>query len=240
MGAGVQPAEAAAEQLHGEFALAQVVQVDIRNLEFAPGRRPDGRSHVHHLAVIKVEPGHGVARLGFSRLLLDADHPVVPVELDHAVALRVLDQVAEDDAAFLQLGAAPDDGGEIVAEEDVVAKHQADRLAGEEVPADEEGLGQPLGFGLLGVLQVQAEMRPVTEQFGEPGQVLGRGDDQDVADTRQHEHGQRVVDHRFVVHRDQLLADHPGERVEAGAGSARENDAFHWFSCKGRQGKLAS
>ena len=61
MGAGVQPAEAAAEQFHGEFALAQVVQVDIRNLEFAPGRRPDGRSHVHHLAVIKVEPGHGVA-----------------------------------------------------------------------------------------------------------------------------------------------------------------------------------
>ena len=39
------------------------------------------------------------------------------------------------------------------------------------------------------------------------GRSCGRGDHQDVADARQHQRGQRIVDHRLVVDRQQLLAD---------------------------------
>ena len=63
----------------------------------------------------------------------------------------------------------------------------------------------------------------------EVGQVGRRGDDQDVPDARQHEGGQRVVDHGLVVDRQQLLGGHERERVQAGAGTAGEDDAFHIF-----------
>ena len=49
-----------------------------------------------HLVVVEVEPGHGVVRPRRGRLLLDGDRPAVGVELDDAVALRVLDGVGED------------------------------------------------------------------------------------------------------------------------------------------------
>ena len=52
------------------------------------------------------------------------------------------------------------------------------------------------------------------------------GDDQDIPDARQHEGGQRVVDHRFVVNREQLLADQTGEWIEPRSCPARENDSL--------------
>ena len=56
--------------------------------------------------------------------------------------------------------------------------------------------------------------------------VFGRGDQQDVADAGQDQRRQRIVDHRLVVDRQQLLADRPRDRMEPGAGPAGENDAF--------------
>ena len=48
--------------------------------------------------------------------------------------------------------------------EDVVAEHQGHLLGADEVGADDEGLGQPVGRGLLGVADRDAELRAVAEQ----------------------------------------------------------------------------
>ena len=37
------------------------------------------------------------------------------------------------------------------------------------------------------------------------GLVMRRGDDRDLADARQHQHRQRIIDHRLVVDRHHLL-----------------------------------
>ena len=114
-----------------------------------------------------------------------------------------------------------------VAVEDVVAEHEGARLSGDEVLADGEGLRQAVGARLLCIGQVHSVARAVPEQALEVGEVGRRGDDQDVADARQHEGGQRVVDHGLVVDRQQLLGGHERERVQARAGPAGEDDAFH-------------
>ena len=92
-----------------------------------------------------------------------------------------------------------------------------------------EGLRQAVRAGLLGVGEVHAVARAVPEQAFEVGEVRRRGDDQDVPDARQHEGGQRVVDHGLVVDRQQLLGGHERERVQARAGPAGEDDAFQSY-----------
>jgi hypothetical protein len=54
-----------------------------------------------------------------------------------------------------------------------------------------------------------------------------RRDEQDFANPGLHQSGQRVVDHRLVVHRHELLADAVREWMKSGAGTAGQNDAFH-------------
>ena len=228
-GAGVQPRVAAAQGHDGQCSLLQVHLVERGDLQLAAGRRLDLMRLGGHVARVEVQAGDGVGALGLGGLLLDGDGPPLRIELDDAEALGVVHVVAEDrgPTRLRVLYGARQVAAEAVAVEDVVAQHERARLAGDEVLADGEGLGQAVGAGLLGVGEVDAVARAVAEEALEVGQVGRRGDDQDVPDARQHEGAKRVVDHGLVVDRQQLLGGHERERVQAGAGPAGENDAFH-------------
>ena len=65
---------------------------------------------------------------------------------------------------------------------------------------------------------------------------MRRGDDEDLSDSSQHEHRDRIVDHRLVVDGHELLAHRHGQGVEAGAGTSCENDTF----ALGHEGKVFS
>lgn len=228
-GAGVQPRVPAAQGDHGQRPLLQVHLVERGDLQLPAGGRLNLVGLGGDVARVEVQAGDGVGALGLGGLLLDGDGPPLRIELDDAEALGVVHVVAEHRCAarlrvldgLLQVSA------EAVAIEDVVAEHECARLAVDELLADGEGLGQAVGARLLGVGEVDAVARAVPEQALEVGQVGRGGDDQDVTDARQHEGGQRVVDHGLVVDRQQLLGGHERERVQAGAGPAGEDDTFH-------------
>lgn len=228
-GAGVQPRVAAAEGDHGQRPLLQVHLVERRDLQLATGGGLDLVRLGGHVARVEVQAGDGVGALGALGLLLDGDGPPLRIELHDPEALGVVHVVAEDRGPprLGVLYGARQVARQAVAVEDVVAEHQGARLAGDELLADGERLRQAVRRGLLGVGQVHAVARAVPEQALEVGQVRRRGDDQDVPDASQHEGGQRVVDHGLVVDRQQLLGGHERERVQAGAGPAGEDDAFH-------------
>lgn len=228
-GAGVEPRVASAQGDDRQRPLLQVHLVERGDLQLAARGRLHPMCLGGDIARVEVQAGNGVGALGLGGLLLDGDGPPLAVELHDAEALGVVHVVAEDrgPARLGVLDGARQVARQAVAVEDVVAEHQCARLAGDEVLADREGLGQAVGARLLGVGEVDAVARAVTEQALEVGQVGRRGDDQDVPDARQHEGGQRVIDHGLVVDRQQLLGGHERERVQAGAGPAGEDDAFH-------------
>ena len=228
-GAGVQPGVPAAEGDDGQRPLLQVHLVERGDLQLAAGRGLDLVRLGGDVARVEVQAGDGVGALGALGLLLDGDGTALRIELHDAEALGVVHVVAEDrGAARLGVpGGARQVARQAVAVEDVVAEHERARLAGDELLADGEGLRQAVGARLLGVGEAHAVARAVPEQALEVGEVGRRGDDQDVADARQHEGGQRVVDHGLVVDRQQLLGGHERERVQARAGPAGEDDALH-------------
>lgn len=228
-GAGVQPRVPAAQRHDGQRPLLQVHLVERGDLQLAAcgGLHLGGAGG--HVARVEVQAGDGVGALGLGGLLLDGDGPPLAVEVHDAEALGVVHVVAEDRGAARLgvLDGARQVARQAVAVEDVVAQHERAGLAGDELLADGEGLRQAVRRGLLGVGEVHAVARAVPEQALEIGQVGRRGDDQDVPDASQHEGGQRVVDHGLVVDRQQLLGGHERERVQARAGPAGEDDAFH-------------
>lgn len=149
------------------------------------------------------------------------------VELDDAVALGVEHGVGEDGGPALVFYRFLEGLGEVVTVEDVIAEDEAAALAGEEVFADEECLGEAVGRGLHGVLEGDAPLGAVAEQLLEARGVLGGGDDEDLADAGQQKNRQRVVDHRLVVDGEQLLGDRLRDWVQPGAGTSGENDSLH-------------
>ena len=190
-GAGVQPRVSAAQGDDGERPLLQVHLVERGDLQLPAGGRLNLVGLGGDVARVEVQTGDGVGALGALGLLLDGDGPALAVELHDAEALGVVDVVAEDRGAA-RLGVlhgARQVAGQAVAVEDVVAEDEGTRLAGDEVLADREGLGQAVRRGLLRIGEADAEAGAVAQQALEVGQVGRRGDDQDVLDAREHEGG---------------------------------------------------
>ena len=148
------------------------------------------------------------------------------VELHHAVALGVVDVVGVHHAA-LRVAVALQQVFQAGAVEDVVAEHERHFIVADKVGPDHERLRQPVGHFLHRVLEAAAQARAVAEQALKLRLVVGRGDDEHLPDARHQQDRERVVHHRLVVHRHQLLANGQRERVEARAGAAGEDDSFH-------------
>ena len=75
-------------------------------------------------------------------------------------------------------------------------------------------MGEAVRFVLDLVGQGDAELGAVAEQACELVGVLGCGDDEDLADAGEDQGREGVVDHRFVVDRDQLFAHSHRDRMK--------------------------
>ena len=98
-------------------------------------------------------------------------------------------------------------------------------VIGDKVLADMVGLRQPARFGLNGVLQIQPEIGAVPQQFLEGRAIPRCRDDKNLPNARKHEDRKRIVNLRFVVNGNQLLADRFGRRIKTRSGPSRENNA---------------
>ena len=140
--------------------------------------------------------------------------------------------VAEHGGAVFFGGSLFQGLGKRLAVENIVAQDQADVVVADELFADDECLRQAVGAGLFGVADGDAEIAAVAEQSSERGIVFGGGDDQDFAYSGQHQYGQGIVDHGFVVHGQELFGYTACDGVEACAAAAGKDDAFHVFLLK--------
>ena len=111
--------------------------------------------------------------------------------------------------------------------EDIVAQHQTDVIVANELLADDESLGQPIGARLLGIRKAHAEVRPIAQQTTEAVQVVRRGDNQNVTDASQHQDADGIIHHRLVIDGQKLFAHPLGDGVKTGAGTAGQYNAFH-------------
>lgn len=226
-GSGVQPGEAPAQQFDAQVAAFQVGLIDAGDFQLSPVAGFYLFGDVNYIVVVEVEAGYGVIGFRVGRLFFDGDGSVVVIKLHYAEALRVGYLVAEYGGALFPLGGGLQHVAQALAVVDVVAEYQAYAVIADEIFADDEGLGEAVRAGLFCVVEVNAPLAAVAEQALEALLVFGGGDDEDIPDARQHEYGERVVDHGFVVYREELFGYASGDWVEAGAGAAGEDYSFH-------------
>ena len=143
----------------------------------------------------------------------------VHVELHHTVTLGVVYIITEH-GGFALSGAghtAAQHTGESGTVEDVVTQHHAHIIISDELLADDEGLGQTVGTGLLGVFKPYAKILSVAHQALEPWQVVWCGDNQNLtyAGTQQDRDG--IINHRLVEDGNHLLADTLRDGIKAGS-----------------------
>jgi hypothetical protein len=88
------------------------------------------------------------------------------------------------------------------------------------------GLRKAIRAGLGHIFKRDTPLAAVAQHALELFLILRRGDDCDLADVAEHQHRQRVIDHRLVIDRQQLFGHTHGDRVQPCARTTSQNDAF--------------
>jgi hypothetical protein len=104
--------------------------------------------------------------------------------------------------------------GESMAIKDIVTQRQRNIRAIDKLPGDKKSLSYALGLGLHRVFESDSPFRTVSEQTLETFLFVRRVYDHYIAYTRHHKGGERIVDHRLVVYRRELLRDSPRDGIE--------------------------
>ena len=217
MGSGIQPGKPPAQKLNFQAAPIQISPVDVRDLHLAAGGRLKLPGDIHHLVVIKIKAGHRILGTGPGRFFHNIGHPAGAIKLNDAVTFGIAHQVAKNQAAGGGLHRTPQNFGKTLTVKNIVPQNQAHRAAADKRAADDKGLGQPFGPGLFGIGKGQSQPGAVTKDFAENRQIMGRGNNQNLANSRHHQNGKRVVNHGFVVNRQQLFADTQGKWIQPGS-----------------------
>ena len=89
--------------------------------------------------------------------------------------------------------------------EDIVAQNKARAIITNKIGTDSKRLCQTIRRWLLGILKVNTVVAAITKQALEARKVIRSGDYENISDTGKHKHRDRIVDHRLVINRHQLL-----------------------------------
>ncbi len=148
------------------------------------------------------------------------------IEFDDAIALGIGNRVAENAGAAGKR--CTDTLQSQAAIKKIVTQDQADGIVVDKLFADQKRLGDALGFRLYGIVNRNAPALSIAQQLLKSGDILGCRNNQDIIDAGNHQGGQGIVNHRFVIDRLQLFTGHQGQGVEPGAGAAGEDNSFSY------------
>ena len=161
------------------------------------------------------------------RLFFQGNHIPLFVKFHHPIGTRVFHVIAEDAGSFLHTCRPAKHGGESLSVEHIIAKNQTARFAVQKVGSQDESLCQSVGLllNLIGKGHSQFLTRP--QQVAEHRQVTWSRDNQHLAYACQHQCGQRIVNHRLVIHRHNLFGNRFGKRIKACSTPSGKNNSFH-------------
>ena len=180
--------------------------------------------------VVEVQAGYRPIGFGLLRFLFDRQGVEIFVKFDYAETFGVFDLITEYGCAVGLGGGLFQCLRKRLAVENIVAQNQANIVVADKFFADDKCLCQAVRTGLHGIADGNAEIAAVAEQAFERGVVFRRGNDQNIADSCQHQYGQGIVNHGLVVHGQQLFGYPARDGVEASAAAAGKDNAFHGFS----------
>src|SRR5262249_10317710 len=187
---------------------------------------PDLARITYNVIIVEIEARYRPVRHGAFWFFDDAASPPVFIERHHSVSFGVAHLIGKYRRASIARTRNSKHLRQAVAKKYIIAEHKRTRALTNEIRSDQKCLRKSFWLWLYRVAKSDTPLAPVTQQPLKLSAIIRRRDNKDVANTSKHQRRQRIIDHRFVENRQQLLADTAGYRIEPCSTAAGQNNAL--------------
>lgn len=154
-------------------------------------------------------------------------HHAIPAKFSDAEAFRIGNFLEKDFGAVLLL-LEVFNGFADVAFDDVVSKDDADGFVAGKIFRQSQRFSDAAFTFLIGIVDMlQAKVAAVSKKTQKFAGVFSTRYQKNFVDARVDEGLNRVVDHRLVIHRQQMFVGYASERVQATSRSTSEHYTLH-------------
>src|SRR5690554_3523697 len=220
----IEPSDAASEALEMELVAFKIEAIQIGNLELPTFGWFECRGELTRAFIVKIKARDGIIASGSRGFLFEPDHAPVGAELGNAIGGRIADVIPKNARSARSSACALEKRVQRISVEDIVSENQRGGMPLEEGLGNEERFGEPAWVSLLCVAELHAPLLSASEESPKKHLLMRRRDDQDLANSRLEQRRKGIVDHRFIVDREQLLAHSAGERMKPCASPSCEYD----------------
>lgn len=196
----------------------------VGDLEFATTAGLLASDDIEHGRAEGVDADDSEVRRRVDGLFDDPGEPAT-AEFGDTKGARVID-LLEDDGGGIAGGFEVADEGGYTAEQDVIAEVENEGGVAEEVPGNEDGMGDAERGVLLDIGKASAEGRTIAHSLADLFSGIA-DDDADVGDAGFHEVANREVEDGRVRNRHELFRARVSKGAKPAALPAGEDQAFH-------------
>ena len=148
------------------------------------------------------------------------------VKLNNAIALWIAHMIPEDSRAVFLFAGTDKQIFKAIPKENIIAENQARMASPDKICCKEKCLRYAFRFFLNDIFKRTPPLTAVSEKLAILPHVVWSRNDGNLADAGQHEHRQRIINHRLVVDRQKLLADAQRQGMQPCPGTASQQDTF--------------
>src|SRR5699024_7185372 len=151
----------------------------------------------------------------------------------HSKPFGITDAIAKNGSPMQVFNRFFQLGPKALSIKDIIPQNEGYIIIPNKIFAYNKGLGQSIGIGLYGILEINAPVVAITQQPFKVGLLLRGGDDKYFPDPGQHQYRQGVVNHGFIVYGSQLFRNAFGYGVETRSEERRvgKECRARWAAC---------
>ena len=199
----------------------------IGDLELTPSGGREVGDDIERIRSQEIDANRDEITLRHGGLLFKPEDCAVRPEFGDTETLGIGDPVEHGSGTPRAFFERRRDVGQSRPAENVVPENDAEGVVTDEVPGEADRVGDAESPALIPVRQIEAEVGPISQQLHDVTDTLAADDDHDLPNAHSRERLERVVDHRPVVDRQEVLVRDDREREQSGGGAASEDEAFH-------------
>lgn len=129
------------------------------------------------------------------------------VKLDNTIALWIAHMIPEDGRAVFLFEGTDKQVFKAILKENIITENQVRMASPDKICCKEKGLRYAFRFFLNDIFKRTSPLTAVSEKLAILPHIVWSRNDGNFTDAGQHEHRQRIINHRLVVDRQKLLAD---------------------------------
>lgn len=230
MCSSIKPGKASIQYFHMEFPLFQIIFIHTGDFLLSASAWLYILCYLNYIIGIYIESCDSKRRLRYCRFFYDSDNSIMGIKFYDTISLWISHFVRKHDRfSFIlsSLNTCFEHMTESLPIKDIISQYQTDIILADKIFPNCKGLSKPIRISLYRIRNHNSPLTTISEKSLKTLLIIQSRDHQNISNSSQHQDRKRIIYHRLIIDRHQLLGNRERNRMKPCTEAPGKDNSFH-------------